>query len=126
MTNIDQNTDTVLPEETQENEYLNMVLVPKPFTFEGLISTTGLTKVYMPGQVDDTKKYTCVCVHMCDQFANYPVIEWGIRYIPSGTQCKFGGTCHGSRIFVNGTPTNQNFMLSYSLVKGLLKPTKTR
>ena len=115
-------TKTVLDSEITETD---MVLVPKPFTFEGLI-TPLLTKVYLPGQVSKHEQYACACVHMCDQFATYPLTEWGIRCIPSYTKCKFGGTCHGSRVFVNGKLTNQYLCLQYDMVPGLHKPSKTR
>ena len=115
-------TKTVLDSEIPET---NMVLVPKPFTFEGLINPES-TKVYLPGQVIEHGQYSCACVHMCDQFATYPLIEWGIRCIPTYTRCKFGGTCHGSRVFVNGTMTNQNTFLKCDMIAGLHKPSKTR
>ena len=107
----------------------SMTFIPKPFVFEDMVSV-GLTKVYLPGQslyapyTDKTPlndSHACVCVHLCDQFATYPIIGSGIRCIPKDATCKFGGRCHGSRILINGEPTNKSVDLNYQYVMGLGK-----
>ena len=59
------------------------MLIPKPFVFENTINGS-VTKVYLPGQETEihNKKYTCVCVHLCEKFATYPTLRFGVRCIP--------------------------------------------
>ena len=96
----------------------NIELIPKPFCFEHMIVQNGDTKVYLPGQVptvfDD--KYTCMCVHLCERFAQYPTVAWGIKCIPYRAQCKFGGLCRGARILANGQPTGKSFDLESAYI----------
>ena len=111
----------------------NTSLIPKPFVFEDMIAPE-LTKVYLPGRepiavtIDGIPagKHMYPCVHLCEQFANYPVINWGIRCIPSNAQCKFGGKCVGSIVLDNGKSTKKTIDLNHATISGLQKPQKTR
>ncbi len=93
------------------------MLIPKPFVFENTINGS-VTKVYLPGQETEihNKKYTCVCVHLCEKFATYPTLRFGVRCIPENATCKFGGRCHGARILQNGKPINIGVDLDYTYV----------
>ena len=114
-----------------ENEAL--VFSPKPFVFEDMISPK-FTKVYLPGQtytpftdglpLINNPMY--MCVHMCEQFLKYPTIKWGIRCIPSGAMCKFGGLCNGAHLMLYGKNTGKSTKMKYQIIGGLDKTQKTR
>ncbi len=111
----------------------NRVFTPKPFVFEGMMGGK-LAKVYLPGQtytpfVDGWPLkhiHLCMCVHLCEQFSNYPTTTWGIRCIPKDANCPFGGRCTGAHLMWNGKPTGKSINMDSRLVEGLVKPGKTR
>ena len=121
--------DKILPDENDAQIFL-----PKPFVFEDMINT-NLTKVYLPGQTYDTfmdglgieQVKLCMCVHMCEQFFDYPTTKWGIRVIPSNAKCPlFGGRCTGARLVHNNKTIDKSINMKYSYIAGLSKPQKTK
>ena len=109
--------DKIQPDDNEDS-----ALMPKPFVFQDTIATQ--TKVYLPGQIhtgfidglpmNNLPLY--MCVHVCKQFANYPVLGCGIRCIPSNAKCPLGGLCHGARLMCNGKPIGKSVSLKYEYI----------
>lgn len=112
------------------------IFMPKPFVFEDMIIPSS-TKVYLPGcqlyipfvkglELEDACPIY-MCVHMCEQFFNYPTTNWGIRVIPSDARCPFfGGRCTGARLIRRGKDTGKSINIKNQLISGLSNPQKTK
>ena len=103
--------------------------LPKPFTFDKLIVKSGRTKVYIPETTCREYEHgirTCLCVHVCKQFQDYPTIEWGIKCVPADAKCEFchDGKCDCSRLVKNGQITrvlSPYIKFSFKMMRGLTK-----
>ena len=128
MLDILKDVDCIVQDENETSVFL-----PKPFVFENMISQNS-TKVYLPGQT-----YTpfidglplaglplYMCVHTCEQFLNYPTIQFGIRCIPKNAKCQFGGRCCGAHLMLFGKNTGKSVDIKNQLICRLTKPQKTK
>jgi len=108
----------IVPDENQ-----TQVFLPKPFVFEGMMGGVS-TKVYLPGQayipfidglpLESAPMY--MCVHLCEQFSNYPVLGPGIRCIPKNAKCPFGGRCHGAHLMWHGKNTGKSIDMNNTYI----------
>ena len=109
MSEILKDIDKIISDKNQ-----TQVFLPKPFVFEVMIAPA--TKVYLPGQayipfidgfpLESAPMY--MCVHLCEQFFNYPVLGPGIRCIPKNAKCPLGGHCHGAHLMLYGKNTGKS------------------
>lgn len=68
------------------------MLIPKPFIPESELESDE-QRIFVPKQpsIIDGLHY-CACVHVCKQFMDYPVDNWGRRIIPHDAKCPMVGT----------------------------------